>query len=112
MTKLHYSQDCVAPFKVQGQALSSSPVANNSNNAWIVNFNNGNDNNNNKNNNNYVRLVRSGECLPVVKSPSVCFYKAMTNANVTPNSFVIPNVVRNLKAIATRDVSCLSMTKE
>ena len=39
---------------------SSSPNANNSNNAWIVNFNNGNDNTNNKNNN-YVRLVRSGE---------------------------------------------------
>lgn len=42
---------------------SSSPVANNSNNAWIVNFNNGNDNWNNKNNNNYVRLVRGGEWI-------------------------------------------------
>jgi hypothetical protein len=39
---------------------SSSPNANNSNNAWIVNFNNGNDNNNNRNNNNAVRLVRGG----------------------------------------------------
>ena len=39
---------------------SSSPNANNSNNAWGVNFNNGNDNNNNRNNNNRVRLVRSG----------------------------------------------------
>jgi len=43
---------------------SSSPyvsAANNSNNAWLVNFNNGNDNNNNRNNNNRVRLVRSGK---------------------------------------------------
>jgi len=43
---------------------SSSPyvsAANNSNNAWNVNFNNGNDNNNNRNNNNRVRLVRSGK---------------------------------------------------
>jgi len=40
---------------------SSSPNANNSNNAWNINFNNGNTNNNNRNNNNYVRLVRSGE---------------------------------------------------
>lgn len=31
---------------------SSSPNANNSSNAWILNFNNGNDNTNNKNNNN------------------------------------------------------------
>ncbi len=38
---------------------SSSPIANNPNNAWIVNFNNGNDNNNNRDNNNRVRLVRS-----------------------------------------------------
>ena len=74
MTKPCYWQHCAAAFKEQGQALSSSPVANNSNNAWIVNFNNGNDNNNNKNNNNYVRLVRSSECLPVLVLPSVCFY--------------------------------------
>ncbi len=40
---------------------SSSPIANNPNNAWIVNFNNGNDNNNNRDNNNRVRLVRSGQ---------------------------------------------------
>jgi len=40
---------------------SSSPNANNSNNAWNVNFNNGNDNNNNRNNNHRVRLVRSGK---------------------------------------------------
>lgn len=81
MTKPCYSQDCAAAFKVQGQP-SSSPVANNSNNAWIVNFNNGNDNNNNKNNNNYVRLVRSGECLPVDVPPSVCFlsYRALYQA--------------------------------
>ncbi|MCB1660117.1 MAG: hypothetical protein KDI39_17995 [Pseudomonadales bacterium] len=72
--KPYYSPDCAAKTQVQGQALSSSPVANNSNNAWIVNFNNGNDNNNNKNNNNYVRLVRSSECLAVVVPPSVCFF--------------------------------------
>ena len=40
---------------------SASPSANNSNNAWIVNFNNGNSSNNNRDNNNGVRLVRSGE---------------------------------------------------
>lgn len=40
---------------------SASPNANNSNNAWNVNFNNGNVNNNNKNNDNAVRLVRGGE---------------------------------------------------
>ena len=39
---------------------SASPNANNSNNAWQLNFNNGNDNNN-RNNNNHVRLVRSGQ---------------------------------------------------
>ena len=48
----------------ESQALihdwSASPNANNSNNAWGVNFNNGNDNNNNRNNNNHVRLVRGG----------------------------------------------------
>ena len=32
--------------------------ANNTDNAWNVNFNNGNVNNNNKTNNNYVRCVR------------------------------------------------------
>ncbi|MFH7320138.1 DUF1566 domain-containing protein [Desulfurivibrio sp. D14AmB] len=40
---------------------SSSPNANNANNAWNVNFDNGNVNNNNKNNNNRVRLVRAGK---------------------------------------------------
>ncbi|MBQ4437570.1 DUF1566 domain-containing protein [bacterium] len=37
---------------------SSSTNANNTNNAWNVNFNNGNVNNNNKTNNNNVRCVR------------------------------------------------------
>jgi uncharacterized protein with LGFP repeats len=40
---------------------SSSPNANNTNNAWNVNFDNGNVNWNNKNNDNHVRLVRAGE---------------------------------------------------
>ena len=40
---------------------SSTTNANNTNNAWNVNFNNGNVNNNNKNNNNYVRCVRGGK---------------------------------------------------
>jgi hypothetical protein len=48
--------------KVKGQIIfhywSSSSNVNNTNNAWIVNFNNGNVNNNNKTNNNYVRCVR------------------------------------------------------
>jgi len=37
---------------------SSSPVADNDNNAWNVNFNNGNVNNNNIDNNNNARCVR------------------------------------------------------
>lgn len=41
---------------------SSSSNANNTNNAWHVNFNNGNVNNNNKSNDYYVRAVRSGKC--------------------------------------------------
>ncbi len=41
---------------------SSTTNANNTNNAWNVNFNNGNVNNNNKTNNNYVRAVRAGKC--------------------------------------------------
>jgi RNA-directed DNA polymerase len=41
---------------------SSTTNANNSNNAWCVNFNNGNVNNDNKSNDNYVRAVRSGKC--------------------------------------------------
>jgi len=40
---------------------SSTTYANNPNNAWNVNFNNGNVNNNDKNNNNYVRCVRGGK---------------------------------------------------
>jgi hypothetical protein len=40
---------------------SSTTNANNSDNAWNVNFSSGNTNNNNKNNDNYVRCVRSGE---------------------------------------------------
>jgi uncharacterized protein (TIGR02145 family) len=37
---------------------SSTTNANNTDNAWIVNFNNGNTNNNNKSNTNNVRCVR------------------------------------------------------
>ncbi|MBW6519981.1 MAG: DUF1566 domain-containing protein [Desulfoarculaceae bacterium] len=40
---------------------SSTTNANNPDNAWNVNFNNGNVNNNNKSNNNYVRCVRGGK---------------------------------------------------
>ncbi len=40
---------------------SSTTNANNTSNAWNVNFNNGNSNNNNKTNDNYVRCVRGGE---------------------------------------------------
>ncbi len=41
---------------------SSTTNANNTNNAWHVNFNNGNVNNNNKSNSYYVRAVRFGKC--------------------------------------------------
>ncbi|MEA2091813.1 MAG: DUF1566 domain-containing protein [Campylobacterota bacterium] len=41
---------------------SATTHQDNSENAWIVNFNNGNVNNNDKDNNNYVRCVRAGEC--------------------------------------------------
>ena len=41
---------------------SSTTNANNTNNAWHVNFNNGNDNNNNKSSSYYVRAVRGGKC--------------------------------------------------
>jgi len=55
---------CAQPAEVRRLLVrlfwSSSPNANNSNNAWNVNFNNGNVNNNNKNNQKYVRLVRGG----------------------------------------------------
>ncbi len=40
---------------------SATTNANNTNNAWCVNFNNGNDNNNNKSDSRYVRGVRSGQ---------------------------------------------------
>jgi hypothetical protein len=39
---------------------SSSTNANNTTNAWNVNFNDGNVNNNDKSNNNYVWCVRAG----------------------------------------------------
>jgi len=39
---------------------SATTNANNPNNAWNVNFNNGNVNNDNKNNDKYVRAVRAG----------------------------------------------------
>ncbi|MBP6857612.1 MAG: DUF1566 domain-containing protein [Candidatus Pacebacteria bacterium] len=38
---------------------SSTAYENNTNNAWIVNFNDGNVNNDNMNNNNFVRCVRA-----------------------------------------------------
>ncbi len=41
---------------------SATTNANNTDNAWNINFNNGNDNNNNKSNSYYVRAVRSGKC--------------------------------------------------
>lgn len=45
---------------VSSNYWSSTTNANNSNNAWNVNFNNGNVNNDNKNNNNFVTAVRGG----------------------------------------------------
>jgi hypothetical protein len=45
---------------VSNNYWSSSTYANNPNNAWNVNFNDGNVNANNKSNNNYVRAVRAG----------------------------------------------------
>jgi len=47
---------------VSSNYWSSTTNANNSGNAWNVNFNNGNVNNNNKSNNYYVRAVRAGKC--------------------------------------------------
>ena len=52
---------------------SSTSNANNPENAWGVNFNNGNDNNNAKSSSYYVRAVRSGKC-PVLSFESI--YKA------------------------------------
>jgi RNA-directed DNA polymerase len=43
---------------------SSTTNANNTDNAWVVNMDNGNVNNNHKSNNNYVWPVRAGECAP------------------------------------------------
>ncbi len=51
----------VSSFISSNNYWSSTTNANNSDNAWIVNFNNGNSNNNNKTNSNYVRCVRGGE---------------------------------------------------
>jgi len=45
---------------VSSNYWSSSTYANNTTNAWNVNFNDGNVNANNKTNNNYVRAVRGG----------------------------------------------------
>ena len=42
---------------------SSTTNANNTDNAWNVNFNNGNVNNNNKDNDNYVRCVRGEKVI-------------------------------------------------
>ena len=51
----------VSNFISSNNYWSSTTNADNTNNAWIVNFNNGNSNNNNKGNSNYVRCVRGGE---------------------------------------------------
>jgi len=46
---------------------SSTSNANNPNNAWNVNFNDGNVNNNNKTNNKRVRAVRGGSWLALMR---------------------------------------------
>jgi len=46
--------------RVASNYWSSTTNANNPNNAWNVNFNNGNVNNNNKTNNNFVTAIRGG----------------------------------------------------
>lgn len=53
----------IHPFSgvVSSNYWSSTSNANNPDNAWIVNLNNGNDNNNDKSNHNYVWPVRGGE---------------------------------------------------
>lgn len=73
VTRPHHD-DAVLPTRLRGKVFkralwqvggvhvgprlqTSSPLAGNPDNAWIVNFNNGNVNNNNRNNN-HVRLVR------------------------------------------------------
>jgi hypothetical protein len=48
---------------------SSTTNADNTDNAWNVNFNNGNVNNDDKTNTNYVRAVRGGQC----RHPSLFF---------------------------------------
>ncbi|HPJ96690.1 MAG TPA: DUF1566 domain-containing protein [Syntrophales bacterium] len=48
---------------------SSTTNADNTDNAWNVNFNNGNVNNDDKTNTNYVRAVRGGQC----RRPSLFF---------------------------------------
>jgi hypothetical protein len=58
--RLLWMFECVSSIKeFTNNFWSSSPNANNSNNAWQLNFNNGNDNNN-RNNSYRVRLVRFG----------------------------------------------------
>lgn len=57
-----------------GTAWSASPDANNTDNAWNVNFNNGNDNWDNKNNANRVRLVRSGEWTSLAPACALGFH--------------------------------------
>jgi len=49
------------PNTLSSNYWSSTTNANNSDNAWNVNFNNGNDNNNNKSSAYYVRAVRAGQ---------------------------------------------------
>ncbi len=51
----------VSSFITSNNYWSSTTHANNTDNAWNVNFWNGNSNNNNKSNTNYVRCVRGGE---------------------------------------------------
>ena len=48
---------------------SSTTNADNPDNAWNVNFNNGNVNNNDKTNTNYVRAVRGGQCNAALRIP-------------------------------------------
>ena len=50
---------------------SSTTNANNPNNAWNVNFNNGNVNNNDKNNDKHVRAVRGGSWSALTSTRSV-----------------------------------------
>ncbi|WP_051434679.1 DUF1566 domain-containing protein [Desulfonatronum lacustre] len=54
-----YHSPCKGMIELSFPAYwSSTTNANNTNNAWHVNFNNGNVNNNNKSNSSYVRAVR------------------------------------------------------